>query len=148
MTTEYRSATPTDLPEVRALAADCALPVDDLTEALLRYFVLARERGRLVGVAGLELVGREGLLRSLAVAANHRGRGIGERLCDEAEAAACNLGLQRLYLLTTTAAAYFAQRGFRRIERSAIPLALQQTAEFSHLCPASAVCMEKKLREG
>jgi len=48
-----------------------------------------------------------------------------------------------MYLLTTTAEAFFELLGFRRIERHAAPPEIQRSAEFSSLCPSSATVMAK-----
>ena len=109
--TDYREASADDLPAIRALLASCALPVNDLTPAMLRGFLVARHAGQVVGTAGVEPVGADALLRSVAVAPDHRGLGIAERLCDLLEARAKQAGAANLYLLTETAEGYFAQRG-------------------------------------
>ncbi len=71
--------------------------------------------------------------------------GLGAALLAHAERAARQRGIAALYLLTTTAEAFFAQRGYARIPREAVPPILCQTAEFAALCPASAVCLTKAL---
>ena len=60
-----------------------------------------------------------------------------------AERTARQRGITALYLLTTTAEAFFPQRGDVRISREAAPPVLYRTAEFAALCPASAVCLTK-----
>ncbi|MFZ1643195.1 MAG: GNAT family N-acetyltransferase [Candidatus Contendobacter sp.] len=85
------------------------------------------------------------LLRSLAVAPDGQGQGLGSALLTHAEQAARQRGVQALYLLTTTAEAFFVQRGYVRIPREAAPPILRQTAEFAALCPASAVCLTRAL---
>ena len=143
--TDYGQASPADLPAIRALLQSCSLPVDDLSPATLSGFLVARHAGRIVGVGGVAPAGADALLRSVAVAPDHRGLGIAERLCDLLETRAKQAGIANLYLLTQTADGYFAQRGFRSIGRARAPAALQEMAEFRDLCPASAVCMWKPL---
>ncbi len=104
-------------------------------------FVVAEEGEALLGVAGVETHGRDGVLRSVAVVAGRRGTGLGGELTRRALAGAREGGLRRLYLLTTTAEEYFPRFGFRRIERSAAPPDVQQSVEFREACPASAVAM-------
>jgi amino-acid N-acetyltransferase len=94
-------------------------------------------------VVGLEVLGEVGLLRSLAVPQEDRGRGVGTQLTHKAEDYARTLGVQALYLLTTTAPDFFARRGYQRIDRAAAPAPLQATTEFQSLCPSTAVCMVK-----
>ena len=130
---------------VRALLAAAGLPVADLPAAHLDDFWGCREGTALIGVIGLETYGAVALLRSLAVAPDRQGRGLGAALLAHAERAARQRGITALYLLTTTAEAFFARRGYVRIPREAAPPALHRTAEFAALCPASAACLRKAL---
>lgn len=98
-----------------------------------------------VGVGGVEAYGSDGLLRSVAVEESVRGEGYGTALCDALEAEARASGVETLYLLTTTAAAFFADRGYEELERADAPADIRATTEFEALCPASAVCMRKSL---
>ena len=130
---------------VRVLLTAAGLPVADLTAAHLDDFWGCRDGADLAGVVGLEVYGTVALLRSLAVAPVWQGRGLGAALLTHAEQAARQQGIEALYLLTTTAEAFFARRGYARIPREAAPPILRQTAEFAALCPASAVCLMKAL---
>jgi amino-acid N-acetyltransferase len=85
------------------------------------------------------------LLRSLAVAPAWQGQGLGSALVAHAEQAARQRGIAALYLLTPTAEAFFARRGYVRLPREAAPSVLRQTTEFASLCPASAVCLTRTL---
>jgi amino-acid N-acetyltransferase len=51
--------------------------------------------------------------------------------------------LAQVYLLTTTAQAFFARLGFEIIERSSVPETVQQSVEFKGACPASAIAMRR-----
>ena len=104
-----------------------------------------RDGGRLVGVVGVELYGSDGLLRSLAVAPAHRNSGLGATLVSNAETWAAEQGVEILYLLTTTAAQFFARRGYEAVPRSEAPDAIAATAQFSDICPASSTFMRKVL---
>lgn len=134
-----------DLDAIRALLQSSALPHEDLTGGHLRHFVVLRDGSALAGIGGLEVHGSHGLLRSVAVPAQRREQGRGSALVATLEANARTLGLQSLYLLTTTAADYFAQRGYERIARGTAPAGIQRSAEFSTLCPSTAICMVKAL---
>ncbi len=138
-------AHPGDLAAVRGLLREADLPAGDVTAHLLANYLLARSGARLVGVIGLELLGRYGLLRSLAVAPACRGRGLGSDLTRALEQHARWLGVERLYLLTTTARAFFEDRGYQVVPRDDLPAAVQGTTEYRALCPASSVCMVKRL---
>ena len=134
-----------DLAAVRALLAAAGLPTADLTAAPLADFWECHAGENLAGVIGLERYGSVALLRSLAVAPAWQGRGLGSALLAHAERAAQQRGITALYLLTTTAEAFFARRGYVRIPREVAPSILHQTAEFTALCPASAACLTKAL---
>lgn len=134
-----------DFAEVTALLAASGLPHEDLTPDHLTHFQTVRQDGQLLGVGGLEVYGESGLLRSLAVREEARGEGLGDLLVAALERAALEGGLSTLYLLTTTAAPFFAARGYASVDRSAVPEPVRQSAEFASICPASAACMAKPL---
>ena len=133
------------LAPIRQLLSASGLPVEDLTASHLAHFFVARAENELVGTVGAELYGDVGLLRSLAVAPDHRGEGLGTRLTEVIEQYARQEGVTILCLLTTTAADYFERHGYRRIEREALPAAIQATNEAAELCPSSATCMQKRI---
>jgi amino-acid N-acetyltransferase len=130
---------------VVALLEAEGLPASDLTEAHLEHFFFAGTDGAPTGVVGLELYGHDALLRSLAVGAVARTRGLGAALVLHAEEYAAAHQVRAIYLLTTTAQAYFEHRGYRRIDRAQAPPSIQSTREFAGLCPASSAFMIKGL---
>lgn len=141
----FRPARSEDYAAVRALLVAQSLPSEDVgasNEA--NRFHLAEQDGQIVGCAGLEMYGTDALLRSVAVAPSMRDSGLGRALVGIAERDAAAIGVQRLFLLTTTAADYFRRLGYQRCDRSAAPSLVQASAQFSGLCPASAVCMSKE----
>lgn len=141
---QLRRAEPEDTAAIRHLLSSCGLPTDGVPdEADLLW--IAHQAGGVVGVAGLELHGGDGLLRSVATASDLRGRGIASQLCDEIESRARSLGARRLFLLTETAERFFAKRGYRRVERVAAPSAIASSREFATVCPASAALMARDL---
>lgn len=98
-----------------------------------------------IGIGGIEQYGTEGLLRSVIVERSARGTGRGSALCDALEARARKDGVRKFYLLTTTAAEFFENRGYVEIERTTTPASIRRTTEFEDLCPTSATCMTKSL---
>jgi N-acetylglutamate synthase-like GNAT family acetyltransferase len=142
---EIRTATQADLDAVRRLVAEAGLPQDGLEDQFGSGYVVAIESGRLIGVAGVERYGRYGLLRSVATAADRRGRGVGNALVEDRVGWAERAGLESIYLLTTTAAGYFPKLGFVAVERAAVPVEIGASREFSSVCPSSAVVMRLAL---
>lgn len=106
-------------------------------------FFIAHAGSERIGGGGLEPYGSNALLRSVVITEPHRGRGYGVALCDALESRARTNGIETLYLLTTTAAAFFRERGYDEIDREAVPPEIQGTSEFTGLCPQSATCMRK-----
>lgn len=141
-----RPARPEDQLSVLELLRSAGLPVSGV-EAGFTGFVVAEHAGRIVGVAGLEQYGAEGLLRSVAVADDWRGRGLGAALTRAILEAATRHGLTHLYLLTETAADFFPRFGFRPIRREDAPQAIRGSEEFRDLCPASSTVMVRSIVE-
>ena len=141
-----RAAEAGDLEVVRALLVASELPLDGLTDQFPGGYVVARRaEGDLVGVAGVEVFADAGLLRSVAVAASVRGTGLGRALVEDRMAWASLRGLGTVYLLTTTAADFFARLGWVRIGRDDVPSAVRASVEFASVCPVSATVMRKSV---
>ena len=116
------------------------LPEAGLAEHAANLLV-AVEHGRIVGSAALEIYGDAALLRSVAVEPALRGRGLGVALTRAALDRARERGGRAVYLLTETAAEFFAGLGFRPIPRAEAEPAVGASAEFTTACPAGATCM-------
>jgi amino-acid N-acetyltransferase len=133
-----------DLPGILSLLEERGLPEDGLEDHLGTALV-AREGGRVVGSAALELHRSGALLRSVAVEADRRGQGLGQRLAREALALARERGAERAYLLTETADGFFPRFGFRPIGRAEVPEDVRGFVEFVSACPESARAMAAEL---
>ncbi|WP_049981516.1 arsenic resistance N-acetyltransferase ArsN2 [Halolamina rubra] len=137
---------------VRRLLARSGLPTADLSldggpepsggKPTLFTVVAGDDR---VGCIGLERYDDAALLRSAVVAEPHRGQGYGRAAVRALEARASDAGVGTLYLLTTTAAGFFAGLGYERVERDSVPASMRESAEFSELCPSSATVLRRRL---
>ena len=143
-TPTLRAAAASDLPNIERLLTAAGLPLAGVAAAL-PTFTVAEVGGSLVGVAGLEVCCDSALLRSVAVAAEWQGRGLGRALVTRVIADAESRGLRALYLLTTTAEHYFPSFGFVRTSRDQVPEDVRATEEFRGVCPSSAVVMARTL---
>jgi N-acetylglutamate synthase-like GNAT family acetyltransferase len=139
MEVSLRRAQAEDQPAVEALLRARELPLDGLAEHFETFWV-AEAGEAVLGAGGLEVHGRYGLLRSLAVDPDSGGAGIGSRLMWQLLEEAVGLGLREVYLLTTTASEFFPRFGFVRLRRREVPADLKQSREFT-TCPADAVVM-------
>ncbi len=144
---EIRPAGPSDLPAIQSLLAAAGLPPNGVAEQR-GGFVVAVEGDQVVACAGLEVYGPHGLLRSVAVRPDRRGRGVGRALVSHLAARARASGLTDVYLLTTTAADYFSRLGFHPVDRDQVPEDVRTSAEFTATCCATARAMRRTLRAG
>lgn len=135
---------PEQWPHLTTLLTHAGLPLDGLSDHQDSTLV-ARDGSAVIGSVALEVYGRVALLRSLAVAPDRQGQGIGAQLFDAALDMAHARGIHTLYLLTETAAPYFERRGFVPVARTEIDPALHASAEFAGACPASAQAMRLAL---
>ena len=97
------SAGPEDLPQTLRLLERCGLPREglEMSDAII---VVAKDDETVIGCAALEMYGECGLLRSVAVDPAHRSEARGTHLVERVLRYAEHYGIQKLYLLTETAA--------------------------------------------
>jgi N-acetylglutamate synthase-like GNAT family acetyltransferase/thioredoxin reductase len=139
-TFSVRQATPADWPAISALLKANQLPLDGAQDHL-STFVVAHREGEVLGVAGAEVRGAAALLRSVAVAPGLHHMGIGRTLVGTLVDQARRRQVYQIFLLTTTAAAYFPRFGFAPIDRQQVPESIKASAEFQGACPASATLL-------
>ena len=138
MSTDYAIA-PMRLDERDALyelLRGARLPLDGLDKDV--DVLLAHRDDQVVGSVALEVYDDGALLRSLAVAESERGHGLGVTLTRAIIAYARDRGVTDVFLLTETAERFFPRFGFRPIQRADVPPGVQQSVEFTTVCPASA----------
>lgn len=133
------------LDEVLPVLTGCGLPVADISASSPPQFFGFRVAGSVVAVIGLEQFQSVGLLRSLAVTSDYRGRGLAQKLVGHVETVAASRGVASLFLLTTTAEAFFRQQGYRPTPRQEAPQVIQVTTQFSGLCPSSSAFLSKHI---
>ena len=143
---ELRAGDQVDLAVVRPLLEQAGLPTSDLAGSKPQFTVLF-EDGRIIAAGALERFGTAALVRSVVVAGDRRGSGLGRTIVQELERVARAGRINRLILLTQTAREFFARQGYRVIKRSEAPQDVQGSEEFRSLCPASAICMTKLLSD-
>lgn len=130
-----------ELSEIESIISGARLPLDGLRSQFPTAFVVARHAGAIIGVAALERYGDTGLLRSVAVLPAQQNLGVGKQLITDRLEHARRAGVQQVFLLTTTAADYFARLGFRPAERGRVPALMAESPEFTGACPSSAACL-------
>jgi N-acetylglutamate synthase-like GNAT family acetyltransferase len=128
---------------VHSLLLGFKLPLDGLEETKL--WILQSGDGEVMGVAGLEVYGKQGLLRSLAVKGQLHNQGLGKALVNHVIGEAKKKGVIDLFLLTTTAPKFFEKLGFKEESREKVTGLIAESVEFKSACPKTAVLMRLKL---
>lgn len=141
-----RRATVHDLEVIRNLLSRNELPDIEL-EKYISCFIIIERDGVARACGGLEIHDTAGLIRSVAVAAEHHHEGLGTKIYEALEIDAKMFFLNALYLFTNTAAGFFTKLGYEQINRGQIPQALHESGEFKHDCCEHAVVMKKTLSQ-
>lgn len=151
-----------DDPGLLAMLAAADLPVSDLAPAgdalhlfapagdALHLFAFDTLDGARVGYGGWEEIDGGALIRSVVVDPARRGMALGRgmvalllfRIWESGRGTA---GPKAAWLLTTSAAGFFARLGFTEVARADAPAAVLATPQAAGLCPASAVLMTRPL---
>lgn len=139
-----------DVPDLRALLTSSGLRPDDVGDRLDHAVVAepTREPGEILATARLQDVeeagegmwARRGLLRSVAVRADLRGKGLGQLVTAEAVRAGRARGITEVYLFTETAERFFQRLGFSAVDRENLPPQVALTARADQEC-ATAIAM-------
>ncbi|MBI5052579.1 MAG: GNAT family N-acetyltransferase [Chloroflexi bacterium] len=143
----FRNATSSDWDCIAQLLQEAKLPLDGARDHL-DHFVLAIKDESVIGCAGLEVYGECALLRSVAVSAGERGKGLGIQLVRQILDQAKAKQLGTIILLTETAPNFFPKFGFRIIKRDDAPASVKESIEFKEACCESAVTMRLDLAGG
>ena len=115
-------------------------------DGYVENFVIAEnESGSWIGVAGVELYGESGLLRSVAVDRQFRGRGSGRILVNAILERARDKGIKTVYLLTEDADNYFKHLGFQIVDRKDVDDVVKTSLEFTEACPECALVMRRAI---
>ena len=94
--------------------------LNELYENLRDYWI-AKERGRVIGCAALHISWDDlAEIKSVAVAKNKQGKGIGGKLISVCLTEAKELGAKRIFVLTYKPE-YFKKFGFKRVKNSQLP---------------------------
>ncbi|WP_269502703.1 arsenic resistance N-acetyltransferase ArsN2 [Burkholderia sp. IMCC1007] len=141
---QLRSATVSGLVSIEELLREGSLPTAGVAEHLAN-FIVADDVENVIGCGGIEYHGDFALIRSIAVASHMRGSGIGNAIVSLLLAECTRRAVQAVALRTMTTDSYFARHGFSRVAVDDVPGPLLSSAQFTGVCPASAIVMLKRL---
>jgi arsenate reductase len=117
--------------------AGAGLPVEDLDGAGQQFFAL----GDALAFGGYLIAGPDALLRSIVVPPSAQKRGHGQVLVTALLRQLEGQGVERAWLLTTSAGPFFERLGFAHADRHMAPAAIAATPQFQGICPSSAAFM-------
>jgi amino-acid N-acetyltransferase len=143
----WRGAIGEDLPALRSLLTSSGLRADDVEDRIDQTVVgdLRQDPGGIVATACLQEArgddaaepARAGVLRSVAVLRDSRGKGLGQLGTAAAVAWGRARGITQIYVFTETAEGFFQSMGFRRIDREQVPPPVTGTAHADEECPTA-----------
>ncbi len=132
-----------DRARIAGLLTEADLPAEGLDDPA--EFFVVRRAGAAVGCVGLEHYGDTALLRSLAVAASHRGKGLGTGLMHAALERARERGREWVVVLTVSTADLFERYGFERIDREQVDPRALESWQFQVRACSGATCLRLRL---
>ena len=135
----HRVATESDLGRIKSFLRENGLPELGVDRWVKNFVIAEDQDGSLVGVAGLELYDRSGVVRSVAVDKHFRGQGYGRILVEAVVDNARARGLKTLYLLTDDASPYFQRLDFQPVDRKDVDRAVKASVEFTEMCEGAMV---------
>jgi glycerol 3-phosphatase-2 len=151
-----RAAREADMPSLTVLLTSAGLSVEGAAGRLAETVVaeLREEPGGIAATACLHLIAeargaagrpaRWGLLRSVAVRTDLRGKGLGHLVTARAVGTGRFRGVAEVFLFTETAERFFQRLGFRTVDRETLPGPVIRTAHADGEC-ATAVAMTLSL---
>jgi len=132
-----------DFEYIVALLNQSNLPTIDLKISNMQDFYVAIVDGDIVGVGGIDMQDNMAFVRSFAVKSEYQGQGVAHKIYNTIEDEAKRSGISQFYLLSETATQYFEKFGFKIIQRDTAPQWVQQSTQFSGICPQSTALMQK-----
>jgi amino-acid N-acetyltransferase len=129
---------------LKASLTRAGLPADDLDDDGPLFWRFERDDVP-VGFAGIEVHGRDAVLRSIVTLPPVRQQGIGGAMIDKMEIEARARGANAIYLLTRDWVSFFAKRGYAPCSRDHVPAAIAATVPFTKPSLADATAMAKQV---
>jgi N-acetylglutamate synthase-like GNAT family acetyltransferase len=126
---ELERVSPADIAPIRAFLKAADLTLAGLDAPAVRLWIERDGQGRIVGSTGFELSadGRHALIRSVAVAPEHRTVGAGSRLARFAMEEAREAGVERAWLFSRRCGPFWQKLGFAAADRDELAAALPDT---------------------
>lgn len=129
---QLRMACQEDLDNIRRFIHRAGLPVEGIQEVVEYFVLLENDEKQLKLTIGLEPVGKHGIVRSLAFAAEISEQDL-QRAVQKLMTIACDQGLEELYLVTNKngASSFLELLGFQVVEKGDLPVSLHTSRHVS-----------------
>jgi amino-acid N-acetyltransferase len=131
-------------PGIERLLSAAGLPLPQPEDPPVTFLVLVEE-GEVVACAGYEQYEGAALIRSVAVAEDRRGAGLGRRLIRALVSELFGRRVPEVWLVTLDAMPFFAEFGFEATARDRVREAVQESPEFSMHCCGNGTWMRRRL---
>ena len=129
---------------LKAALQRAGLPIDDIAQDGPLFWRFERDDVP-AGFAGLEVHGKDALLRSLVTLPPVRLRGVGAAMVAKIETEAVARSANAIYLLTQDNTAFFAKLGYTACDRARVPSLIGATSPFAAPGAAAATVMTKQI---
>ncbi len=137
---------PSERDGLKAALGKAGLPAEDVEVEGPLFWRFQTEDDVPVGFGGLEMHGREALMRSVVILPPLRGQHIGAAIVRLIETEARVLGARAIWLVTERAALFFERLGYTAVAADDVPAAIRGSAQFRNVAPVRATAMVKRLR--
>lgn len=129
---------------LKAALIKSGLPAQDVDGENRLFWRFERHDDMPVGFGGLEIHGRDALLRSVVTLPPLRNRGFGSAIVAALENEAQLRKCRAIYVLTTSATEFLSGLGYASGIRDDAPEAIRASPQFT-LCPSNAALMVKHM---
>jgi N-acetylglutamate synthase-like GNAT family acetyltransferase len=121
------------------------LPTEDVRDAGPLFWRFLTMDDMPTGFGGLELHGRDALLRSLVILPPLRRQHVGAAIVRLLETEARGHGARALWLATDSAGLFFERLGYSALPAHDVPRAIRESAQFRSVTGPAAIAMTKRL---
>lgn len=150
MSIVVRLAKESDIITMEQLLEKAGLNKEGLADHLENFLVVEDVRDgdkpNVVGMVGLEIYGKRGILRSLVLRSESWNSKVGVELIALIISYGWRRGLREVFLMTRNSQPFFEHWGFIEISWDQVPKALQKSTQFQEYDPSYATVM-KLVRE-
>jgi N-acetylglutamate synthase-like GNAT family acetyltransferase len=130
---------------LKAALLKAGLPAGDIDDPRHLFWRFETFEDIPAGFGGLEIHGRDALLRSIVTLPRMRQLGMGGAIVAKLETEARAHGCVTIYLLTNSETDFFAGLGYATCKRDQMPDAIRESEHFASLGPPAGVAMVKRI---